>query len=123
MRRLFSLLFALLFGLGKIQIHKYKKYMRKLNKVCEYLHATDLYDCPKCKKELRNFKAELQAKIDAVPIELKQKFLDYLKAGKNVGEAMFETDPLTKFENIVWYNIVGNQIENHSYQTFNFQAK
>ena len=97
--------------------------MMKLNKLCEYFHATDLYSCPKCGKELRNFKAELQAKIDLVPLELKQTILDHLKNHKNVGEAMKLTDPDEKYENIVWYNIIGNQIENYPYQTFNFQAK
>lgn len=96
--------------------------MRKLNKQCEYFHSTTLYDCPKCGKKLRDFYVELKAKVDAVPLELKQIFLDHLK-DKNVGDAMKATDPDGKYENIIWYNIVGNQIETMSYSTFNFKAK
>lgn len=95
---------------------------RKLNKLCEYFHKTDLFDCPHCGKKLRDYYAELKAKVDAVPIELKQIFLDHLK-NKNVGDAMKATDPNSKYESVVWYKIVSDQIDTHTYQTFNFKAK
>jgi len=58
--------------------------MKRLNQLCKYFHSTDLYKCPKCKKELRNFQAELRAKVDAVPLKRKQEFINNLQKG-NVG--------------------------------------
>ena len=90
--------------------------------MCEYFHKTDLYDCPKCGKKLRDFKAELRAKVDAVPREVKQKFVDYLREG-NIGQAIEKIDPEHKIEDIVWFNIVSDQIEVHRYETFNPTVK
>lgn len=97
--------------------------MRKSNWVCEYFHATTLYECPKCGKKLRDFQAELQAKVDAVPFDRKVAFLRFLKEGRFVKEAIDLADPNGDFETIVWYNIIKNQIESHEYKTFNFNAK
>lgn len=94
-----------------------------MNQLCIYFHSTDLFDCPKCGKKLRDFYAELKFKCDAVPKELKQEFLNFLKDGKNIGDAIIAIDPQSKYEDIVWFNIFGNQIENHGYKTFNFQIK
>jgi len=90
-----------------------------LNKLCASFHnETKLYNCPKCGKELRNFQAELRAKVDAIPRETKQELIDNLLKG-NVGEAIKLTDPNSEVEFIVWTTIIADQIENHSYETFN----
>lgn len=96
--------------------------MRKLNKLCAYFHSTELYDCPKCGIKLRDFQAELRAKVDAIPREKKQELLDYLKEG-NVGYAIAKVDPKREVESLVWHTIIADQIEHHGYHTFNFTAK
>lgn len=96
--------------------------MKKLNKMCEYFHATDLYTCPKCNKELRSYVGELRAKIDSIPKERKQLFLDYLKEG-NIGQAVARIDPDKEFESNVWFTIISDQIDVHRYETFDFKAK
>lgn len=80
--------------------------------MCERFHATDLYTCPKCNCELRNFKKELRAKVDAVPIEIKQKILDNLKT-MNVGDAIKASG--FEGESLVGFTIVSDQIETSSY--------
>lgn len=95
---------------------------KKLNKLCAYFHNTSLFDCPKCGVQLRDFYAELKAKCDAVPRELKQKLLDNLK-DKNIGDAIKATDPDGKYEDVVWFKIIDNQIDRHTYHTFNHNVK
>jgi hypothetical protein len=95
---------------------------KKLNKMCEYFHTTNLYTCPQCKKELRNYMQELKAKIETIPKERKQLFLDYLKEG-NVGQAVERIDPKKEFDCSVWFQIISDQITVHKYETFNFTAK
>lgn len=97
--------------------------MKKLNKMCQYFHSTELYSCPKCGIELRNFMQEIRDKVKLVPIELKQKILDVLKEGKNIGQAIEIVDPDKKYESIIWFNVISDQIEEHRYQTFNYKAK
>lgn len=96
---------------------------KKLNEMCKYFHATDLYICPKCRCELRNYMQELQAKCAAVPIEIKQKYLDILKDGKTIGEAISGADPESKYPTEVWHQIVANQIEVTKQHIFNYTAK
>lgn len=96
---------------------------KKLNKMCQYFHATDLYDCPKCGAKLRDYKQELLEKCKLVPIELKQTLLDNLKQGMTVGEAIKSVDPDEKHEHIVWTQIIADQIEVSKYYSFNFTAK
>jgi hypothetical protein len=93
---------------------------KKLNKLCAYFHSTDLYSCPKCGIQLRDFKAELRAKVDAIPKERKQELLDHLKDG-NVGYAISKVDPNREVDSLIWYTIIGDQIESYDY--FNFKAK
>lgn len=95
------------------------KTMKRLNKLCAYFHSTNLYDCPKCKVKLRDFHAELRAKVDAVPVERKQALIDAFKDGHTVGEAIAIVDPNNEIEFIVWSNIIRDQIEKNEYMTFN----
>ena len=85
-----------------------------MNKLCKYFHETTLFSCPKCGKKLRDFQQELRDKVDAVPKELKQKFIDELKNG-NVGYAMNQVDPDKKYENIIWYTVLNDQIGAYHY--------
>lgn len=93
-----------------------------MNRICKELHATDLYDCPKCGVKLRDFRQELRVKVDAVPIEKKQQLLNELKS-HNVGEAIKIVDPQSEIDDLVWFTIISDQIETHEYSTFNFKAK
>ncbi len=94
------------------------KRQTKKEKMCEYFHATDLYNCPSCHKELRNFDAERRAVIDGIPRERKQLFLDYLKEG-NIGQAVERIDSSKEFDSGIWFQIVSDQIVTHKYETFN----
>lgn len=83
-------------------------------KQCEYFHATNLYDCPSCGIKLRDFNKELRVKVDAVPKETKQKFVDFLKEG-NVGSAIKKIDPNGETDSLIWFTIVSDQIRSMEY--------
>lgn len=85
---------------------------KKLRKLCVYFHATNLYTCPNCGCELRNFQKELRAKVDAVPIEIKQKILDGLKT-MNVGDSIKASGFDGEF--LVASTIIADQIETSTY--------
>jgi len=80
--------------------------------MCKHFHATDLYKCPSCGKKLRDFQAELRAKIDAIPQEIKQKILDGLRSGMNVGDAI-EASGINEIESdsLVGLTIISDNIE------------
>lgn len=80
--------------------------MKKLNKLCAYFHTTDLYTCPKCHKELRNYMQELRAKVDVVPLDVKQTIINGLHEGLNVGQAL----DLVDVEREVGYQIISDNI-------------
>lgn len=87
-----------------------------MKKLCKLFHETNLYDCPSCGKQLRNFQAELRAKIDAVPLEIKQRIIDGLHNGLNVGQAI-EASGLKEIESdsLVGYTIVSDNINSYEF--------
>lgn len=90
--------------------------------MCEYFHSTNLFKCPSCRKELRNYMQELKDKVSTIPKERKQLFLNYLKEG-NIGQAVARIDPDKEFESVVWFQIVSDQITINQYETVDFVAK
>ena len=95
---------------------------KKKDRMCEEFHKTHLYDCPSCGIKLRDFQQELRDKVDAVPKELKQQFIDELKNG-NVGYARNKVDPDEKYEFLTWATILSDQIQVHTYEILNEEVK
>lgn len=62
----------------------------------------------------KTFKEKLADKVAAIPVEMKQKFLDGLKT-MNVGDARKYADPNEEHEFIAWVNFLGNQIDTFEY--------
>ena len=90
--------------------------MRKFNEVCLYFHTeTELEFCPKCKLKIhKGYKEKLQERIDAIPLEMKQKLLDGVWKGFSVGEsaklAGFNEDDVSLYGQILY-----DQIESFNY--------
>jgi len=71
--------------------------------------------CCLCNEKIGiSYEERLREKVDAVPLSQKQGFVNFLKK-MNVGDAMRKIDPLGKHENIVWYQIVDDQIKSVLY--------
>lgn len=64
-----------------------------------------------------SYQERLDAEIESVPKELKQKFVTSFVEGKlSLGEAIDLIDPEKKYERSTWYTILSKQIEFVGYE-------
>ena len=88
--------------------------MRELNKLCAYFHKTGLVHCPKCNLKInKDYVERIKEKVALVPNEIKQRILDGLHSGLNVGQAI----EAVGIDSDIGFQIIADNIETFKYST------
>jgi hypothetical protein len=80
--------------------------------------------CIMCKEKIgKSYMERLRDKIALIPYEDKQAFLNHLREGKNVGEAIKAVDPEGKYNTMSeWYQVLSDNIQTFSYEVLRKDA-